>query len=480
MSAGLGNPLALLPELFLLAGAVGGLLLGLWTPQNRQGRVAVLAAGMCLASALLSVIALARPTETAFHDTWIADPVTGVVRIVVTLSAVAVIVLCRSAFAGHPRESETYVLVLLGSIGAIALGAGGDLLVLVAAYLLASVPLYALAGFAKDSRGVEATLKYYLMSALVGVVMLLGVATLILAAGRSRYDMLATALPDRSAALVGLGVLTVLAGLAFKAGAVPVHFWLPDVTAGTTPAVAALVTTIPKVGAVAAMFRLMDGPFAQVPLNVPLVVAIVAAASMTLGNLAAFGQTEVLRLLAYSSISQVGYILMVVAVAARSDLADAGLAVYLAAYAVANIGAFAAAAAARDGRTIRGWAAMAGQDRWLVFSLVVCLLGLVGTPPTAVFVGKLAVFLAAADGGMAWLVVVAAVNTVASLFYYIRWIAPAVGNADVPTPVRSERPDAATPTVTVVRLPAVVVHTAAAGSLVLGVAAGAWLAVAHG
>lgn len=463
---------ALLPELLLLAGAVGGLLLGLWTPQGRQVRVAVVAVLCCVASAVAASVGLTEPDRLVFEGTWVIDTTTGVVRIVVALAVAVVIVLVSPSLAGHPRETEAYVLMVLGAIGTIALAASGDLLLLVAAYLLASVPMYALAGFRKDARGVEAALKYYLMGAFVGVLMLIGVAALVLAAGSTGYRELAAVLPDAPRSLLAVGVLGVLAGIAFKAGAVPVHFWVPDVTAGTTPGIAAYLTTVPKIGAVAAAFRLLAEPFADVPLDVPLLVAVIAAVSMTLGNLAAFGQTEVLRLLAYSTVSQVGYLFMVVAVAARTDLATPALVVYLAAYAVTNIGAF-AAAAALPGSTIDEWAASARRHRWLVLSLVVCLLGLVGTPPTAVFVGKLAVFLAAADGAMMWLVVLAAVNTVASVFYYLRWIAPSAAVPDEPEAAGA----AGVPTS---RVPAATVHAAAVGSVLLGLGAGAWLAFVAG
>lgn len=463
---------ALLPEALLLLGAVGGLLLGLWTPQHRQRRVRFLATAACLASAGAAASALADPAQRIFEGTWVVDATTGVVRIVVALGVAALVWLAAPSLAGHPRETEAYVLMLLGGLGSVALAASGDLLLLVAAYLLASTPLYALAGFDKDPAGTEATMKYYLMGAFVGVLLLTGVAVLVLAAGTTGYAELATRLPEAPAALLAVGTVGALAGVAFKAGAVPVHFWVPDVTAGTRPPMAAYLTTIPKLGAVAAAFRLLAEPFADLPVDVPLLVAVVAAASMTLGNLAAFAQTDVLRLLAYSTISQVGYLFMVVAVAARSDLAGPALAAYLAAYAVTNIGAFAAVVAVPAARTITDWAAAAARRRWLVASLVVCLLGLVGTPPTAVFAGKLAVFTATWDGALAWLVVVAAVNTVASLFYYLRWIAPAF--VAVPSDEAAAPPAARTG-------PAVVVlHGAAALSVLLGLGVGGWLAVTSG
>ena len=478
-----GEVLALLPELLLLLGAVGGLLLGLWTPQHRQGRVRAVAVLACLASAAAAARVVTDPPMTVFEGTWAVDATTGIVRITVALTTAAVILLVSGSVAGHPRETEAYVLMLLGALGTVALAAAADLLLLMAAFLLASFPLYALAGFAKDPRGTEATLKYYLMGAFSGVVMMVGVTALVLAAGSTGYTELAVGLAGAPVGPVALGVLGVLIGVAFKAGAVPVHFWVPDVTAGTTPGMAAFITTVPKLGAVAAAFRLLAEPFAAVPVNAPLLVAVIAAASMTLGNLAAFAQQEVLRLLAYSTVSQVGYLFMVVAVAARTDLAVPALAVYLAGYAVTNIGAFAAAAAAPGARTISDWAAAVGRRRWTVVSLVVCLLGLVGTPPTAVFVGKLAVFSAAWDGAFVWLVVLAAVNTVASLFYYLRWIAagadasaadasPAGGPAGGGTTVGTAQRVAVSPTA--------VLHTAAVVSLLLGIGAGVWLSVTLG
>src|SRR5690625_4439800 len=312
------------------------------------------------------------------------------------------------------------------------------------------------------------------MGAFVGVLMLVGVVALILAAGGSGYDVLAEHLPGAARPLVAVGMIGVLAGVAFKAGAVPVHFWLPDVSAGTSPAMAGFITTVPKLGAVAAAYRLLAEPFAEAGLNVALVVAVVSALSMTLGNLAAFQQSEVLRLLGYSSVSQVGYMFMVVAVAGRSDLAVPALAAYLAGYAVTNVGAFAAAAALPQAQSLEAWAQAARGRPWLVASLVVLLLGLVGTPPAAIFVGKLTVFAAAADGGFAWLMVLAAANTVASLFYYLRWFGPAARATARPRDRRGQTP------ASVAIAPMAATYVTAVASLAVGVGAGLWLALVAG
>jgi NADH:ubiquinone oxidoreductase subunit 5 (subunit L)/multisubunit Na+/H+ antiporter MnhA subunit len=238
------------------------------------------------------------------------------------------------------------------------------------------------------------------------------------------YGMLREMLPSAPVAAVAVGVIALLGGLLFKAGAVPAQFWVPDVTEGASPAVGAIVTTIPKIGAAVALYRLLAVPLGSVALDWALLVAVIAAVTMTLGNLAAFFQTDVRRLLAYSTISQIGYVLMAVAAVDRAVLALPSLLLYLAAYAVTNLGAFAVVCALPDARTLDDYTGLRRHRPWLAASLVVCLLGLVGTPPTGVFAGKLTVFTAAFDADLGWLVVVAAINTVASVFYYLRWITP--------------------------------------------------------
>jgi NADH-quinone oxidoreductase subunit N len=192
---------------------------------------------------------------------------------------------------------------------------------------------------------------------------------------------------------------------------------------------------------------------------------------MTLGNLAAFFQTSVKRLLAYSTVSQAGYLLMAIA-AARSALATRALLFYLAAYAVTNLGAFAVVTALPQATTLDSYRGLARRHPGLAAVLVVCLLGLVGTPPTAVFLGKLEIFTATVDSGYTWLAALAIANTIASLFYYLRWLAPAFLRAPDAT-----QPD---PLTAAGRRPAAVAYAAGTISVALGVAAGAVLPLLTG
>jgi NADH-quinone oxidoreductase subunit N len=459
------DPLALLPELVLLLGAAGVLLLGSFLPRQRQWIARLVTALLLVASAVAAAVALSGPDRLVFDDTFAVDGLTATARLVGALSGLLVLGILSEDVAGDRRESEQYVLLLLATLGTQVLAGSSDLIVLGVAYLLASVPLYALAGAARDRRGTEAALKTYLLGAFLGVAMLLGITVLFGAAGGTSYELLA-GVDDRQQPVVAVGLVALLAGLAFKGGFVPGHFWVPDAAQATRVGAAALLTTIPKVGGLLAAYRVLDAVPADL-VDWPLLIALLSALTMTLGNLAAFGQDSARRLLGWSSVSQAGYLLMAVAVAGRTDLALPSLALYLAAYAVTNLGAFAVTAALPAADRLEHYRNLAASRPALALSLLVLLLGLVGTPPTAVFVGKLTVFAAALDGGVGWLVVVAAVNTVASLFYYLRWVGPAFS--------RTGAGQAAPPQVRPIALTCAV--AAATASVVLGVGSGAVLAL---
>ena len=420
------RPLLLMPEILLFLGGLVVLLSGSFLARDRQWVARVLAAAVLVASAVAAALNLSGPAEMAIEGTFTVDVTTGVARIVADLGVLVVLALASDEIAGSPREGETYALMLFSTAGTLILAGADDLLVLVVGFLLASIPLYGLIGIARTPAGAESAMKTYLLGSLLGILMLLGVTVLYGVTATTSYAVLGDRLADAPAGAVAAGGVGVLAGLMFKAGGVPGHFWVPDAAQGAGGAVAAFLTTIPKVGAVIAAYRLVD--VLPDTLAGPLLVGLLAVASMTLGNLAAYWQTDPRRLLGWSTVSQVGYLLVPVAVAGRSDLALPSLLLYLAAYTVTNLSAFALTTAFPDSRNLESYRGMGRANPWLGASLVVALLGLVGTPPTIVFVGKLTTTAAAWDAGHAWLAVALFVNTVASLFYYLRWIAPVYGH----------------------------------------------------
>ena len=424
------RPLAMLPEMLIFAGGLVCLLAGSFTPRTRQWRLRIVAA-LALAGSVVAALAAGGTPTTAFEGAFAVDVATTTARVVAGVATLLVLIIAADEVAADPRESETYALLLFATTGVLVLAGARDLLVLATGFLLASIPLYALIGLGRTGRAAEAALKTYLVGALFGIVMLLGVTLLYGVGGTTSYPELGAALDTAPAPALAAGVVGVVAGLAFKAGSVPAHFWVPDAAEGATGLAAAFATTVPKVGAVVALYRLV----AALPdvLAWGVFVGVLAVASMTLANLAAFGQTDPRRLLGWSTVSQVGYLLVPVAVAGRSDLALPALLFYVAGYAVTNLAAFAVTTALPGVRTLAGYAGLVRVRPVLAVARVVALLGLLGTPPTAVFVGKVTAAAAAWDGGMAWLTVALLANTLVSLFYYLRWVAPAL-RRDEPGP----------------------------------------------
>jgi NADH-quinone oxidoreductase subunit N len=327
----------------------------------------------------------------------------------------------------------------------VLLAGATDLMEIVMAIVLSSATGYVLVAYHRRSKfSSEAAMKYFLLAALTSSGMLIGVALLFGLAGTTTLTGLHEGLPDEAAALV-VGAALIITALAFKMGSVPAHAWMPDVAQGAPVPVAAFVTTVPKIGGLVALARLAS----ILPDSVgwrPL-VALIAGATMTLGNLAALWQDDVRRLVGWSSVSQTGYGLMAVVALGRSDLAVPSLMFFLLAYTLANVAAFGVVEELR-GRTDRAaYAGLARAHPFLAMALVISFLSLIGIPPLVGFGAKLALFTASIEASYEWLAVVAAINTVVSIFYYVRVLAPAYFD-ELPAPVPVLGPWAASATYT--------------------------------
>lgn len=401
------------------------------------------------------------PDQMAFADAFAVDTATGVARITCVGGLLLIWAVAGEEMRASPREAETYALLLFSTSGIMVIAGAEDLLLLVVGYFLASIPLYGLLGLVRSPAAAEAAMKAYLIGALFGILLMVGATILYGLTGATRYAHLEMTLNAAPAVAVAAAMVGVLAGLMFEAGGVPAHFWVPDAAQGTNVTAATFLTTVPKIGALVALYR-----FTVVlpdTLAWPVLIAVIAVASMTLANLAAYWQDDPRRLLGWSTVSQVGYLLVPIAVADSSPLALPSLLFYLAGYTVTNIAAFAVTAALPLRRDLTSYRGLARTHPWVAGALLVALLGLVGTPPTAVFIGKVTTTAAAWDGHYAWLAVVVFLNTLASLFYYLRWIIPSFAHPDEPAP-----PDEPAHRHWAGR----VAVLAAAISLVLGIAAG--------
>jgi NADH-quinone oxidoreductase subunit N len=300
-----------------------------------------------------------------------------------------------------------------------------DLITLYVGLELQSLALYVVAAFARDSeRSAEAGLKYFVLGALASGLLLYGASLVYGFAGTTNFDRLADLLggPDRSSAGLVVGIVFVIAGLAFKVSAVPFHMWTPDVYEGAPTPVTAFFAAAPKVAAIALLTRVLAGPFDGLGAQWSQVIVLVSLGSMVLGAFAAIGQRNIKRLMAYSSIGHVGYALMGLAVHSEAGLR--GLLLYMAIYVAMNLGTFAVIVAMRRrGRALEQVDDLAGLGRTdpaMAAWMAVFMFSMAGSPPLAGFFGKLYVFLAAVQGGFWTLAVVGVLSSVVGAYYYLR------------------------------------------------------------
>ncbi len=394
------------------------------TPPGRKrllGYVSV--AGLLLAMAAATL--LWGTHVSAFRGMMVADNFGLFLTLTILVGAILSILLSIDFLHTQGIEQgEYYVLMLASVVGMIVMVTASDLVIVFLGLELLSLPLYILAAFQRDNtRSLEAGLKYFLLGAFSSAFFLYGIALVYGATGTTQLDALAKFILPSSAIdrmlLVGFGLF--LAGLAFKVALVPFHWWTPDVYEGAPTAVTAFMSVAVKGAAFGAFFRFFVGALPAPVADWRTALAVLAVLTMTLGNVAALLQANVKRMLAYSSIAHAGYILIAL-VAGQTGVSSALF--YLLAYTVTNLGAFGAVIALGDGArerlNISDFAGAARRHPLVAAVMTICLLSLAGFPPFAGFVGKFLIFGAAVDAGWTWLAVVGVLNSLISVYFYLR------------------------------------------------------------
>ncbi|MFG2087816.1 MULTISPECIES: NADH-quinone oxidoreductase subunit N [unclassified Spirillospora] len=440
---------AVAPPLILAIAAIGLLLADAF---DAPRRLLGLLSGGSLAAALIAVIALAagdRRTTFCLPDrlrgdgpascSYVADDFTLLFQGIVLGAAVVVVLLSLQEITDSEMPAGEYHFLLLAAvIGALTLVAARDLVLLVVALETLSLPVFALTALRRyDGTASEAALKLFLVSVVSTALMLFGVSLLYGATGAMHLDRIAPALSDLPADLdpvAAAGSVLVLAGFAFKVAAVPFHFWAPDVYQGSPLPVAAFLSVVSKAAGFAGLVIVLAVGLPAYGHVWGPVIAVLAAITMTLGNLVALRQRTAIRLLAWSSVAQSGYMLAPLAVGAnRLPEAAAATTAYVALYAVMNLGAFAVVIGFRrraPGRLSPSWdtlddyRGLARRSPAVATALAFFLICLAGLPPGVMgLFAKVVVFRATVAGGVTWLAVVMAINTVIGLYYYLMWAA---------------------------------------------------------
>lgn len=372
---------------------------------------------------------------TGLFDTVVVDKFALFFKFLV-LSIVALVVLGSRDFADrfHRSQGEFYGIILLSAVGMMLVAATKELVSIYISLELATLPIAALAAFMRDERSSEAGLKFLLLSAVSSALLLYGMVLVYAFTGSTHLDVIASSVSSGSVPfgsnVMLVGITLIVVGFGFKISMVPFQMWVPDVYEGSPTPVAAFLSVASKAAGFAVVLRVFYVAFGSVDVDWSTLFAVLAALSMTVGNLVAILQNNVKRLLGYSTIAQAGYILVGVAAVAASTpgggvdgLGPSGVLFYLAAYAVTNLAAFFAvmAIANRTGSDqIDDLAGMAKRSPILSGVLALSMISLIGIPPTAGFMGKLYLFNAAVSSDLVWLAVVGVLNSVVSAYYYLR------------------------------------------------------------
>ncbi|MFO7478728.1 MAG: NADH-quinone oxidoreductase subunit NuoN [Methyloceanibacter sp.] len=413
----------LAPELTLAIGAMALLMFGVFTRRDRSELILWLAVGLLTAAAVF--VMSGSGTATLFGESFIVDPFARTLKVLTLIGAAAALSMSVDYWRGAGGvKFEFPVLILFATTGMLMMISANDLITLYVGLELQSLSLYVIAAFRRDSaRSAEAGLKYFVLGALSSGMLLYGASLVYGFTGSTEFATIA-AVVQPSGANLGLivGLVFLMAGFAFKISAVPFHMWTPDVYEGAPTPVTAFFAAAPKLAAMALTVRVLVTAFPAVTVEWQQIVVFLAIASMALGAFAAIGQTNIKRLMAYSSIGHMGFAL--VGLAAGTPEGVAGLIVYLAIYLAMTLGTFACILAMRrDGRMIEDIDALSGLSRTnpvMAFMLAMLLFSLAGIPPLAGFFAKFYVFLAAIQAGLYALAVIGVLLSVVAAYYYLR------------------------------------------------------------
>jgi NADH-quinone oxidoreductase subunit N len=416
--------LAITPEILVLV--LTGLVLVfdlLWSEDKKRGLGWLTAGGLTLI--IVVTLAVARPvaeTQILWGGMLRFDWLATAFKLMFLFGA-AVTALFGMEVEELGRKGEFYILMLVSTIGMSLMASAADLIMLYLAIETTSIPMYILAGFFKtDDKSTEAGFKYLLFGAMTSAIMLYGFSLLFGFSGTTNLSRLAFFIQSgRMATPVIFGsLLLILVGFSFKISAVPLHFWAPDVYEGAPTPVAGFLSTASKAAGFAVLVGVLRTAFPVISENWQMLVAILAVATMSLGNFIALAQKNIKRLLAYSSIAHAGYVL--VGVATNSVLGTTGVTLYLMVYLLTNLAAFGIVSIfwrKTGSDKIEDYAGLSRRSPYLALAMLIAFLSLAGMPPFGGFVAKVLVFAAAVEADMIWLAFIGVLNSIIGLYYYL-------------------------------------------------------------
>lgn len=421
----IANLTLMAPELLIAVGALALLMVGAFSGEKSYPLVNGLSVAILLLALVL--VAVFPQDGHAFGRAFVSDSFSRFMKVLTLVGSVVTLVM-SSGFAKAEKfdKFEFPILILLANVGMLLMVSANDTLSLYLSLELQSLALYVVAAINRDSvRSTEAGLKYFVLGALSSGMLLYGISLVYGFTGHTGFEAIAQALagPERQLGVV-FGLVFIFAGLAFKISAVPFHMWTPDVYEGAPTPVTAFFASAPKMAAMALLTRVAVETFQPITHDWQQIIVFIAIASMILGAFAAIGQRNIKRLMAYSSISHMGYAL--VGLAAGTQVGVKGVAIYMLIYLVTTLGTFAFILAMRrkDGNVeqIGDLAGLSQTNPIMATILTILMFSLAGIPPLAGFWGKWYTFLAAMQANLYALAIIGIVASVVGAFYYLRII----------------------------------------------------------
>ncbi len=433
MTLPLTDLVAILPELLVVGMACLLLVLDPITPAGKKDLLAWMSLGIVVVCSVVTMSGFGERVM-AFSDLVVVDSYAVFWKMLLYLVSGLTILLSMGYLKEEKIQlAEYYAFVLLALTGMMVMVSGADLLTIYLGIELMSITLYIMAGFKRfEARSIESSAKYFVLGAFSSGILLYGISIIFGVTGSTRLVEIGAVVTGRGIddPLVFLALMLLIVGFGFKVAAVPFHMWTPDVYQGAPTSVTAFMAVASKAASFAAFLRVLLEAFGGIKPNWNVLILVICLMTVALGNLVAIVQTNVKRMLAYSSIAHAGYALIGVVVAGWGGIAAvssqgvSSLMLYLAIYSFMTLGAFTMIAILRkgglEGEEIEDFTGLAKRHKGGAFLMLIFMVSLAGIPPTAGFIGKFYLFMAAVNAGLAWLAIVGLVFAAISAFFYLR------------------------------------------------------------
>ncbi len=413
-----------MPEIFLLTMVCVILITDLFLKDETRGATYVLSLMTLLATAFLSLSGFSQETVVTFSGSFILDPMASILKIAILIIVVGVFIYAKDYLKDRNiYKGEYFILGLFGVLGMMVMVSAGNFLTVYLGLELLSLSMYAMIAMQRDSIvASEAAMKYFILGAIASGMLLYGMSMVYGVTGSLDLATINQAVSGADRVVMSFGLVFIILGVAFKLGAVPFHMWMPDVYQGSPTSVTLYIASAPKIAAFAMMYRLLVDGLAGMHADWQMILIILSVLSMVFGNIIAIAQTNIKRMLAYSTISHVGFIIMGMVTGTEAGYGAAMF--YAIVYAIMSVGSFGMivllSRAGFEAENIEDFKGLNQRSPWFAFVMMAIMFSMAGVPPFLGFWAKLAVLQEAINSGLLWFALVGVLTSVIGAFYYLR------------------------------------------------------------